>query len=227
MHPLLTIATLVLAVCVAGPVRADTALQQLLADSARAPVVGFERTTRRLVAERNAATLVVDRFVPTSAKDGKWTLVAVDGRRPTTDEAKAHLKSDLVSVIPGFHRLHIVLGAPPTSRSEAGGRSTYRWASLPKGAVETPGGDISTNLSAEAIVDTVNGRPLIAQVRIFASRPFTLKGIARMNVFDVTSRYRLDADNRPVLTSQTSISDVKAPFGLGGKRHRQFEFRSL
>lgn len=228
MRPILPF-TICLVAALSAPARADAQadLRQLLAESARAPVTAFERTTRRVLPEGDAPRTLADRFVPTSARTGTWTLVSVDGRRPTAEESRAHLKSDLVSVVPGFHRLHIVLGAPPTSQSQVGGSTLFRWASLPKGAVETPGGDISDRLSAEATVEEVGGRPLIAQVRIFAAKPFTVKGIARMNAFEVTSRYRLDPKRGPLLVSQTSISDVKAPFGLGGKRHRQFDFRPL
>lgn len=210
-----------------APALSGPALQQILAESARAPVVPFERTVRRVLPERNAPAVLVDRFTPTAARSGTWALVSVDGRKPSRDEASDHLDSDLVSVIPGFHRLHIVLGAPPSSQSQVGGRTVYRWDSLPRGAVETPGGDISANLSAEASVDETGSRPFITDVRIFAAKPFLVRGVARMNAFEVTSSYKPGPGSVPVLASQTSISDVRAPFGLGGKRHRQFDFRPL
>ncbi len=223
--PIVALATLVAPVALQA--QATPVLQQILADSAKAPVVGFERTVRRLVPERREPAVLVDRFTPTSARTGKWALVSIDGRKPTPREVERHLDSDLVAVIPGFHRLHIVLGAPPTSRRDEGGRSIYRWTSLPRGAVETPGGDISANLSAEATVDETGKQPLITEVRIFAPAAFTVRGVARMNAFEVISRYRQGPGATPVLSGQTSTSDIKAPFGLGGKRQRQFDFRPL
>jgi len=225
LRPILAVAALL----APAALRADATpvLQQILEQSARAPVVGFERSVRRLLPERGEPAVLVDRFTPTSPRTGTWSLVSVDGRKPTADEVERHLDSDLVSVIPGFHRLHIVLGAPPTGRRMVDGRTVYQWASLPKRAVETAGGDISANLSAEATVDATGVRPLISEVRIYAARPFSIRGIARMNAFEVVSRYRLGAGPVPVLADQTSMSDVRAPFGLGGKRQRQFEFRPL
>jgi hypothetical protein len=228
--PFPAVARLVLSLALlAAPVmaRADAVLQQILADSARAPVVGFERTTRKLVPEAGNGTVLIDRFTPTSATGGTWQLVSIDGRKPTAREAKAHLDSDLVSVIPGFHRLHLLLGAPPSSESQSGGRTIYRWASLPKGAVVTPGGDISASLSAIATVEQVAGRPMLTEVKLYAAKPFTVRGIARMNIFEVVSRYGPSPGGQPFLLGQTSTSDVKAPFGMGGKRQRQFSFRPL
>lgn len=207
--------------------RADTVLQQLLADSAKAPVVGFERTAR---AELRAnlgkePEVVIDRFVPRDGASGSWTLVSIDGRKPTADEAERHRKANADGPIPGFHRLYKVLGNTPARRTEAGGRAVYLWNSLPPGAVVTPGGDISGNLSAEATVEEVGGKPLISKVRIFAAAPFKIRGIATMNQFDVTSQYRHGATH-PFLAAQTSATDVKAPFGLGGKRKSNISFRA-
>jgi hypothetical protein len=71
----------------------------------------------------------------------------------------------------------------------------------------------------------VGGKPIISRVRIFAARPFTIAGVAKMNSFDVTSHYRFGANGLPFLSTQTSASDVKAPFGMGGKRRSVISFR--
>jgi hypothetical protein len=210
-----------------GAARADSQLAAILADSARAPVTGFERTARaelRADAEKEPA-VVVDRFVPKSPATGEWVLLSIDGRKPTEAEQKRHRQQQ--QVIPGFHRLHKVLGAPPARRTVAGDRTLYHWASLPEGAVTTPGGDISANLSAEATVETIGEKSLISQVRIYAAKPFKIRGIATMNSFEVTSLYRPGAGGRPFLTAQTSASDVSAPFGMGGKRRSQFSFKPI
>lgn len=216
---------------VAAPVaaRADAALQQILAQSARAPVVGFERTTR--AEERSdpkkEPAVVVDRFQPSSARAGTWTLVSVDGRKPTEKEVSAHARANAKGPIPGFHRLHLVLGGKPDRQTTADGRTVYHFASLPDGAVVTPGGDISSDLSAEATVEQVNGKPIISRVRIYAAAPFSIAGVARMNSFDVVSQYRLGENGLPFLYQQTSASDVKAPFGMGGKRRSVISFRPI
>jgi hypothetical protein len=215
----------------AGPAnaQADPALRQILAESARAPVPAFERTVRaelRANPDKEPA-VVVDRFVPRDAVSGTWTLVSIDGRKPTADEQARHRKANADGPVPGFHRLHKVLGTPPARRTEAGGRVTYFWTSLPEGAVVTPGGDISGKLSAEATVEQVDGRPLISQVRIFAAKPFSIRSIAKMNMFEGVSQYKPGPGGTPFLAAQIQASDVKAPFGLGGKRRSQISFRQL
>ncbi len=209
--------------------QADPMLQSILAQSAKAPVVGFERTVRaevRANPEKEPAT-VVERFVPKSPTSGTWTLVSVDGRKPTQKELEAAAKNTGNGVIPGFHRLHVVLGAPPSRRTESGGRTVFHWNSLPEGAVTTPGGDISSKLSAEAHVEEQGGKPIISHVRIYAAKPFKIRGIATMHSFDVTSLYKPGTSGLPFLTAQTSASDVSAPFGMGGKRRSSISFKPL
>ena len=132
---------------------ADPLLQRLLAESAKAPVVAFERTTKAEIRADpgKEPALVVDRFTPKSADSGSWTVVSIDGRKPAPQELEAHAKGN--GTPPGFHNLHRLLSQTPTSRREAGGKTIYFWKSLPKGAVVTPGGDISGHLSAEGALE--------------------------------------------------------------------------
>lgn len=218
-----------LTVAAPAAAQADPVLQSILAQSAKAPFVGFERTVRAEVRADPARepALVVERFTPRDARSGTWTLVSVDGRKPTEKELEAARKANATGMVPGFHRLHMVLSAPPARRAEADGRITYLWNSLPEGAVVTPGGDISDKLAAEATVEQAGGKPIISRVRIFAAKPFKIRGIATMHSFDVTSLYKPGASGIPFLTTQTSASDVTAPFGMGGKRRSQVSFRPL
>jgi hypothetical protein len=208
--------------------QADPVLKQLLAESAKAPVTGFERTLRAEVRPESdkGPAQFVERFTPTGPASGRWTLISLDGKAPTAKQVEQHKKTSAEAVIPGFHRLHLVLSPAPTQRKEVGGKTVYLWPSLPEGAVTTPGGDISRNLSAEATVEEAGGKPIISKVRIFAAKPFKIRGIATMNSFDVTSQYRLNG-TLPVLVAQTSQSDVKAPFGLGGQRRSVMTYRPL
>ena len=212
------------------PARAATeaSLKQALAESAKAPVTAFERTLKAEVRPDSdkGPTQLVERFTPTGHSSGRWTLVSTDGKAPTAKQVEQHRKTSAEAVIPGFHRLHLVLSPAPTKRTEVGGKSVFLWPSLPEGAVTTPGGDISRNLSAEATVEEVGDKPLISKVRIFAAKPFKIRGIATMNSFEVVSTYRLNG-SMPVLATQTSSSDVKAPFGLGGVRRSVMSYRPL
>lgn len=225
--PLLALLS-VSAIAAPAAANADPVLKQLLAESAKAPVTGFERSLRAEVrpdSDKGPAQYV-ERFTPTGPASGRWTLISLDGKAPTAKQVEQHRKTSAEAVIPGFHRLHLVLSPTPTKRTEAGGRTVYLWPSLPEGAVTTPGGDISRNLSAEATVEDAGGKPIISKVRIFAAKPFKIRGIATMNSFEVTSQYRLNGA-LPVLVSQTSQSDVKAPFGFGGVRKSVITYRPL
>ncbi len=221
--------TVLSAAAIAAPAAAtDPVLKQVLAESAKAPVTGFERALRVEVRPESdkGPTQLVERFTPTGHSSGRWTLISADGKAPTAKQVEQHKKTSAEAVIPGFHRLHLVLSPAPTKRTEVGGKAVYLWPSLPEGAVSTPGGDISRNLSAEATVDESGGKPIISKVRIFAAKPFKIRGIATMNSFEVVSSYRLNG-SMPVLVSQTSNSDVKAPFGLGGVRRSVMNYRPL
>jgi hypothetical protein len=230
MRHILPIAAAAIATLVTVPVRAETdaTLKQLLAESAKAPVVAFERTVKaelRPEGDKGPAQMV-ERFTPTGPASGRWTLLSIEGKPPTAKQQEAHRKSSAGAIIPGFHRLHLVLTPQPLRRTEAGGKTVYHWQSLPEGAVTTPGGDISRNLSADATVEEVGGKPIISKVRLYAAKPFKIRGIATMNSFDVTSTYRVHA-GMPMLVAQTSQSDVKAPFGMGGQRKSVMSYRPL
>ncbi len=205
--------------------RADDVIDRIIADSARAPMVGFERTTR---ATRSGKTTVqVDRFDPSAPAGSQWTLLSIDGRAPTGKDVAAHRKAASAQPVPGYHRLAQVVGGKPVKRTDSAGRSVYRWDGLPSGAVPTPGPDISKNMSAEAVVDTAGDRPELVQMRIFAAKPFSIMGVAKMNAFDVISHYQPVQNGVPFLTTQTLASDVSAPFGKGGKTSTTFSFRPL
>ncbi|WP_374388224.1 hypothetical protein [Sandaracinobacter sp.] len=202
---------------------ADPLLQRLLAESAKAPVVAFERTTKAEIRADpgKEPALVVDRFTPKSADSGSWTVVSIDGRKPAPQELEAHAKGN--GTPPGFHNLHRLLSQTPTSRREAGGKTIYFWKSLPKGAVVTPGGDISGHLSAEATLDGT----ALDEVRIFAGEPFRVKIVASINRFNITSHYKTGANALPFLTAQVVDTDVTAPMGMGGKRRSVASFKPL
>lgn len=209
--------------------RADAILESIRAASQKAPMVAFERTTKAIVRAnpKKDPALVVDRFVPKGSGQGQWTLVSIDGRTPSAAEVEKHRKANAKGPVPGFHRLHVVLGGTPAKRTEQGGRILYRFDGLPEGTMVTPGGDLSSRLSAEAVVDPNGGKPVVEKVRIFAADVISFGGVARMNALDVVSYYGPGNAGVPFLKTQTSISDVKAPFGMGGKRQSEISFRPL
>jgi hypothetical protein len=207
----------------------DPALARMLADAAKAPMVPFERTIRaeRLGNKETNGTTRVDRFNPRAPAGRQWTLVSIDGRPPTSKETAEYVKEQADAIVPGFHRLPKMLGGPATRHTDSQGRTVFRWKSLLEGAIVTPGGDISKNLLAEALIEDVDGKPQLSTMRVYAAGPFTLRGPAKMNAFDSISRYQPGPGGVPFLVAQTQSADVKAPFGFGGKRRTQISFRPL
>ncbi len=229
MRPSIAVAALMLAALPAAApafAQTDPVLARILAESAKAKPVAFERTVKAEVVG-DKGSVVVDRFNPGGATGGQWTLVSIDGRKPTAKEIEDHRKATAQLPTPGFHRISKMFATPPVRRSEAQGRISYKWDSLPEGAVVTPGGDISKNLSAEMVVEPVAGTPQIASVRVFATQPFSIRSVAKMNMFDSASQYRPGQSGLPFLTAQTQSTDVSAPFGMGGKRRSQVSFKAL
>lgn len=213
---------------VAAAANADARLDRIIAESSKAAPVAFERVTRaelRADPEKEPA-LVVDRFQPGTGAAGGWTVVSVDGRKPTPKELEAHAR-DNSSTAPGFHNFHKLITTPPVRVTEKDGKTVYAWNRLPRGTIITPGGDISANLSLEATVEDSGGKPTLSEVRIFAARPFRVKVVASINRFNVVSHYKPLANGMPFLVAQTAETDVSAPMGLGGKRKSSASFKPL
>lgn len=206
--------------------QADALLDQLRREAKDAPVVAFERTVRTdmLSGKGPASSVQVDRF---NASTRQWTLVSIDGRPPTVDETAKHAKQVAALPVPGFHRLSTVMAGAAKRSTDGNGRTVYRWEQLPAGALASLGPDISTKLSAEALVEDVGGRPMVSQMRVYATQPFSIMSVAKMNVFNLVTQYRLKGGSAPFLAIQTSETDLSAPFGRGIKQKTQANFRPL
>jgi hypothetical protein len=209
--------------------RADATLNQLRAEAARAEVMGFERTTRAETQTDDGPVIStqMDRFNPRAPAARQWTLLSVDGRKPTAKEIAEHRKRVTSFPVPGFYRLSAVLAGEPVRLTDAQGRTVYRWEKLPRGALPTPGPDVSERMAAEAVVEKVGGRAMFSRVRIYAPRPFPIMAVAKMKAFDLINLYQPGAGGTPFLMSQTSLTDVSAPFGRGGRQTSQISFRPI
>lgn len=216
------------ALLLASAARADPQLDFLRAEATRAEMQGFERTTREERQEDGGKISVsVDRFNPRAAQGKQWTLVSVDGRAPTRAEAAEHQKRVSSFPVPGYYRLAAILAGTPSQHSDEQGRTVYRWSSLPKGSIPTPGPDVSERMAAEAVVEKVAGRPMFSRVRIYAPKPFAILSVARLKSFDLLNIYRPGSGGTPFLAAQTSLTDVSAPFGQGVRQSSQISFRPI
>lgn len=226
MRPILAVSALLFAMPAAA--QTDPLLSGILAEAAKQGPLAFERTVRaEELGENGKASVEVDRFNPRAAADAQWKLVSIDGRAPTAKEIEQHRKKTAGVPIPGFYRISTMLAKPPAKKTESGGRISYQWDSLPAGSFMTPGGDISGNLSAELVVEQVSGKPKVDRLRIYAAKPFSIRSVAKMNQFDAVNQYRPGPSGQPFLSAQSQLTDVSAPFGMGGKRKNVVSFRAL
>ncbi len=184
----------------AAPARADELQARLLASAkAIGPAdFAFTRTTRSEQRGGGEAKLrtTVDRYDPTRPPAQRWTLVSIDGRAPTADEADKAAKAYATAFVPSYGRLARWVGAKAI-RSEADGRAVYRYAGLPKGTLDFNGKDLSADTNAEAFV-APGPAPFVERTRFVSNKPFRMMLVARVERFEASQRFRAGADGRPV-----------------------------
>ena len=147
--------------------------------------------------------VTIEKFDPTKPVDGRWTLVSVNGAAPSPDELKGHQKEAAKRrIVPGYHRVAAYFGAPATT-STAGGKTVFRFASLPKGSISLLDTDVSHNATAEASVGEADGAPFVEQVR-FTLKPMRIKLLMKVDRFETTARYRIGPAGKPFLMESTS-----------------------
>lgn len=185
----------------------DELKQRILtqAQSLSADDYAFTRTVRSETTSggKTEKKVTIEKFDPTKPADARWTLVSIDGAAPSADESKNHQKEAAKRrIVPGYHRLAAYFGSPATV-SEAGGKTVFRFASLPKGAVSVLDTDVSQNASAEASVTDANGTPFVEQVR-FTVKPMRVKLLMKIDKFETTARYRIGPGGKPFLMESSS-----------------------
>lgn len=191
---------------VSAPALADALLERLVAD-ARAIGPDDFAWTRTLRTEQRSGDKVetrasVERYDPSRLTGQRWTLVSVDGRTPTAKELKDYSKAMAQAVVPSYGRLARYFGGG-AQRAANGGRTIYRAATLPKGALTLGKADLSAGARAEAVV-AEGPQPYIERLDIVSTKPVRMMLVARVERLDATSRYRLMPDGRPVLAEQVS-----------------------
>ena len=201
--------------CVAAA-PADFALRdRIVADAAAVAPVPFVRTftaTQSGGGEKESHVRV-DRW------DGKaWTLVSLDGKPPSADDAAKAAKSFGAQKPPGYHRLATLL-AKAVPATDARGRTVLRVATLAPESFFTSGKDVSEHFTAEAVV-TEGARPYVEQLRLTAREPFRLMLVAKVETFVTVSDYARDAGGTPRLVRQ--VADINGSMlGRSGLQHTE------
>jgi hypothetical protein len=217
------------AMLAAAPVCADAVLDSIRAEAGRITPGPFERT--RIVRDTrdgDAPRTEVDRFDPKAPKGRQWTLVSVNGRAPTADEAKAHARFvEDQPVVPGVWRLDPLLAGANPKVVRNGDATVYSWPRLPKGSLPLSRFDLTANLAAEASVEDVAGKPTVTRLRIFAPEPFRVLAIAKIDRMTVESEYERGADGTPRLVRQITVQDGNIPGRGRGTMRTEMRFRPL
>jgi hypothetical protein len=165
----------------------------------------FTRTVRTEQTSKGKTEkkVVVEKFDPTKSGSARWTLVSVNAAAPSADDLKNYAKEiSKRRVVPGYHRVAGYFGSPATTSTE-GGKTVFRFPTLPKGAVSVLETDVSQNTTAEATVTEASGVPYVEQVR-FTVKPMRIKLVIKLDRFETTARYRIGPAGKPVLMDSTS-----------------------
>lgn len=192
---------------------ADPSTARIISDSRSASpaTLAFDRTTKsvRTGGGSTTNTLKVERW------DGrKWSLITINGNKPTTNQRAEAARLAAASPVPGYHRLAPLLAAATESTTDAQGRTVLKIPVLPAGSVRTDSSDISRYLTGE--VTLARGeRPWVERVRVTAREPFKMNMLIKVLTFEQISEYRLDSAGKPRLATQVANSQGTM-FGFPG-----------
>ena len=186
----------------------DELKQRILAQaqSVSADDYAFTRTIRSEASWNSKIfkKVTVENFDPTKPVAARWTLVSVDGAPASAAELRKYrTKAAKRRVVPGYHRVANYFGAPATVSTQTGGKTVFRFDSLPKGSVSILERDFSNSATAEVSVTEVAGAPFVEQVR-FTIRPLRPQLLFKIGGYETTFHYRLGPGGKPFLTTATS-----------------------
>lgn len=177
--------------------RADALQQQVLAAAKAVSAADFAFTQSvRIERTGTPGREFLSRYDPRRAP-AAWSLVKVDGRAPTAKESTDSAKMAARGRVPTYARITEWFGAPATRVATTPTSVTYRFASLPKGAVKMGSHDASANTSVEAVVNTVGKVPFVERARFTSNAPFRMFVVAKVERFTFTATNRLH-EGRPV-----------------------------
>nr|WP_310522152.1 hypothetical protein [Polymorphobacter sp.] len=210
---LMSLAFLVAAAPVPDPVRDRIIVESRAMNPAG---VTFDRTTKSV---RTGGGTVTD-TVKVERWDGrKWSVLSINGKRPSTNQKTETLKATTSAPVPGYHRMAVLLSGATDRGTDAQGRTVLKIPVLPVGSVRTDTGDISSHLMAEATIAQRtapgSGQPWVERVKVTAREPFRMNMLIKVQNFEQVSEYRLDANGKPRLVSQTADSSGTM-FGFPG-----------
>jgi hypothetical protein len=204
-----------------GQNRSDDLKQRILAQaqSISPDTYAFTRTVKSEQTSNGKTEqhVNIDKYDPTKAGDGRWTLISMDGAPPSADALSKYKKETPKRRVPGYYRLAKYFGTAATTTTDAKGRTVFHYSSLPKDTAIVLDSDVSSNTSADVSVTDASGTSFAEQVHLTV-KPMRLKLIMKLDSYESTARYRLGPDGQPLLVE--SISDMSGSgMGQEGKAH--------
>lgn len=160
----------------------------------------YTRTVRTESTEKDKTEerVVIERWDPSKPAEQRWTLISIDGKPPTDDQLKNYRKDLPKRRAAYYGRVAGYFAKPATSSVDPQGRTTFRFASLPKDSVMVSDADISANAAGEVVVGASGAMPFVEEVRFKSTKPTRVKLVAKIERFETKTRYRLMPDGKPV-----------------------------
>ncbi|MFV0625451.1 hypothetical protein ACBY01_15760 [Sphingomonas sp. ac-8] len=222
--PSRTMLLLAAAAMFAGPgAEADELQNRVVAAMRTSRPDGF-RFQRTVVIDRtgSARTTVVEQYDPGRPSAQRWQLVRVDGRAPTAKESEKSRKAKR-GPTPSYAELADWFGAPATRSTATPGYVTYRFATLPAGAVKIGSHDASADTQAEALVNVRAKTPFVERVRFTSTKSFRMMMVASVQSMDVVSRYAM-LPTGEIVPASTASTLTGSLFGKSGRIHSTATF---
>lgn len=154
--------------------------------------------TESIEGDKTEKRVIVERWDPSKPAEQRWTLISIDGQPPNADQTKNYRKELPKRRQAYYGRVAAYFAKPTTSAMDTRGRTTFRFASLPKESVMVSDADISANARGEVFVDTTGAIPFVEEVRFNSTKATRVKLVAKIDRFETTTRYRLMPDGKPV-----------------------------
>ncbi len=211
---LLPVTLLIVGAPLPGAPVSEQLRERIIADARGMPAtaVKFVRTTKSVRSGGGSVT----KIDKTERWDGRrWTLLAVDGQKPTAEQRQEAEKLAATMPVPGYHRMAELIAAATDSDTDAQGRTVLKIPKLPAGSVRTDSADISSHLQAELTLALRDGVPWVERVKVTARESFRMNLLIKVSSFEQVSEYRLDGSGKPKLSSQSADS-AGTMFGFPG-----------
>ncbi|HEV3410729.1 MAG TPA: hypothetical protein VG095_10570 [Chthoniobacterales bacterium] len=160
----------------------------------------YTRTVRTETIEpgKTQERVVRERWDPSAPVEQRWKLISVNGREPDAAELTRYRKELPKRRQAHYGRVADYLAKADATRAERDGRTMFRLTRLPNGTVTAGDADLSANATGELLVNNNGGVPFVEEARFTTTKPTRVKLVARIERFEITTRYRMMPDGKPV-----------------------------